>query len=1582
MPANERVLLANFRLQFSSNAGKTLRQVQSTIIRFVGAISAASDAIRALTFPITQAIQFERALQNVQKTTEFSDAAIKRFGKELKDISSRIDTTAQELAKIATIAGQLGLGREGTASVLAFTESVARAASTLDLTAQKAAEVAAQIANIFKIPIRQTEQIFSTINELSNTSVATADQLTDIIKRVGNIAGATFPQVSALAARAIDVGISSEVAGTALSKFFGNFQEKADQFAAAVGISTQEWLDTLNKAGTGPIDALKKIAVAINKIGGAEGAVLIKKLFGGGRLFSFATKLINDVGDGFVDLDKHLKNANDSFQDGQSAIDEYQKILAATDTQIKILGNRFTNLSSTAGEKFLPIVGRAVEALQEFLVSAAVEQAISQLSDALAIFAGIIEKVIQTLAKYPEILQGLVILFELIVGFFLFKGGAGILKFVFKLANSFFGLANLLNAGAGAALSWGRAVKDGIEGSAKSSIFAEGRLSKLVDTMKRGAAAGSSFGAGLFGPSFAQQLDADKRLTDLQNEQIARRAALDTMRDEAVVKQRLIDMDVRDGKLTEEQGKLEKKNLEASVLGANQRLQTLNAAVLKQAQYNATINAGTTASARFGAVASAAFAKVGAVAGATLSLIGAGLKKLFFALGGGAGLAIIALFGIIIPYWKETLDLATRALKAVAEFFGFGDTALSEEAKAQAEALKEAQDAAETYKATIESIRSGEFKVEVFNVENFLGSSEQLKDAVNGIIDDVVQLEKILAGIQFEDAQNLRAQKANVDRQKEVQDLIKIERERIANSKTQTEFQGRLNRLLEEERVIKENSEILGRERQKIDADRVKTEELLLQAVKNFSTLEQQAVARAVKERLKLIKAKERETEVENELRELSARLGVTDDPEKEIKLESRKRNELLKLREEHANLNKEVEEGREKLRDLQDAHEGLVSIAIQKISESGEPITRSIGNAVRYANAVGGIGKPGNLKRLELLQKVFANFKIAEATLPALETLKLRMDAVVKSAQGFLDNIPTAIVKSNQELSALADRSDEIIRDRTAKIKLDIEIADIGRKEKEALEAIKAEFDARKARAGSAGEVRELEKTQKIFENDVKRRAESERSQRLLKASVEEEARLKADILASEKIITTSREDAQKNIETATSELEKQQQIQEANSDAVIARLDKERDAAKEAGDPDEEKRVQQEIFATRSRQIEAKKEEARLQKEISESQKSLSVEDKNAAEKIRTEARDQLTQLVKERVELTKISETGKKVAVLDATEATKLLTDTATFLTDSNNRVFNALDQNKKELEKGAAAQAAEIGATVEELKKNVAVYQTVVGSLTGLSSATGGLSAELAKSNPLLIQRLATVQELISSANTPFDVDLKQVRAQLVEASKQGGIAFSDGFNNLLLASISGATAAQLKSAEEGIASFASAIKKEAEKPENKPDVTPTITWDGKQAQTDLNKLKLTVPVTLVPDGSGIVAQASGEAKGGYIKGPGTGTSDSILSWLSNGEYVIDARTTRKFGPGFFKTLQAMGKSSSPIKMPTFAEGGPVGLIEQVVNSGRPVDQVELLISPDGGKTTVPLVGDRDKVLDLVQALKNMGRGVVN
>ena len=83
-------------------------------------------------------------------------------------------------------------------------------------------------------------------------------------------------------------------------------------------------------------------------------------------------------------------------------------------------------------------------------------------------------------------------------------------------------------------------------------------------------------------------------------------------------------------------------------------------------------------------------------------------------------------------------------------------------------------------------------------------------------------------------------------------------------------------------------------------------------------------------------------------------------------------------------------------------------------------------------------------------------------------------------------------------------------------------------------------------------------------------------------------------------------------------------------------------------------------------------------------------------------------------------------------------------------------------------------------------------------------------------------------------------------------------------------------------------------------------------------------------SLFGGGSGSAPTAVAAATGGRIIGPGTGTSDSIPAWLSNGEFVVNAAATSKN----LALLQAINDN----RMPAFAAGGPVGAMRSSGDAG--------------------------------------------
>jgi TP901 family phage tail tape measure protein len=79
-----------------------------------------------------------------------------------------------------------------------------------------------------------------------------------------------------------------------------------------------------------------------------------------------------------------------------------------------------------------------------------------------------------------------------------------------------------------------------------------------------------------------------------------------------------------------------------------------------------------------------------------------------------------------------------------------------------------------------------------------------------------------------------------------------------------------------------------------------------------------------------------------------------------------------------------------------------------------------------------------------------------------------------------------------------------------------------------------------------------------------------------------------------------------------------------------------------------------------------------------------------------------------------------------------------------------------------------------------------------------------------------------------------------------------------------------------------------------------------------------------------------------AKGGAARGPGTGTSDEIPAWLSNGEHVLTASDVRKLGgqDAVYKLRDAIqaGKLNLDPE-PAFAKGGAVGSASRAATQAR-------------------------------------------
>lgn len=391
------------------------QQLESRLIRIVGAFGAGIAALRVGSAPIIAAADFERELANVKKTTNFLTRDIDKLGASLLKMSTKIDVSALDLAKIAAAAGQQGLGREGVEGVTQFTESVARMASVLDLTSEQAAEDIGKIANIFKIPLRDIEEAVSTFNEVSNNSTAKGEELLDVVKRIGDAAGnLNLQQSVALAATGLDFGQSPEVVGTAFAKVFTSLTQKADAFGRLLygnmAGATDQWLNLLETDG---LKAFQAVLAEMRKLQPQAQQNAIVKLFGGGRIGALINKLVQDITDSV--LERNFASAI-TGKGGLSAIREQATVLNTFKAQATLTLNALTKAGIDAANQLLPPLTEYVTRLRAALESPGLVSFFNALAQALNQTIALFVRAVEVVASLNVNWENFILVAKVFVG--------------------------------------------------------------------------------------------------------------------------------------------------------------------------------------------------------------------------------------------------------------------------------------------------------------------------------------------------------------------------------------------------------------------------------------------------------------------------------------------------------------------------------------------------------------------------------------------------------------------------------------------------------------------------------------------------------------------------------------------------------------------------------------------------------------------------------------------------------------------------------------------------------------------------------------------------------------------------------------------------------------------------------------------------------------------------------------------------------------------------------------------------------------------------------------------------------------
>lgn len=338
---------------------------------------------------------FEEGMAGVKRTTGIVGPELDELGAYFKQLSTEIPLSTKELTDIATTAGQLGV--KGKDNVQQFTEVMAKLATTTDLTAETAATMLAQFANITHVT--DYERLGSVVASLGDATATTATKVVEMsqgIAAAGTQAGMSERDIMAISAAVGSLGIESAAGGTAMSTLISTIYKATQKggdslrdFASVAGMSAGQFKKYWEEDAVG---ALNAFITGLNDTerNGKSAVVILDEL---GITNVRQTRAILGLAEAGDLLTGTIEQANQAWEENV-ALDEKAAIMFDTmNAHMTTLENATDNLKKEIGAALAPTINELLDQGQD-----------------------VIEGITRFVQKHPELTSALVTVAGSIVG--------------------------------------------------------------------------------------------------------------------------------------------------------------------------------------------------------------------------------------------------------------------------------------------------------------------------------------------------------------------------------------------------------------------------------------------------------------------------------------------------------------------------------------------------------------------------------------------------------------------------------------------------------------------------------------------------------------------------------------------------------------------------------------------------------------------------------------------------------------------------------------------------------------------------------------------------------------------------------------------------------------------------------------------------------------------------------------------------------------------------------------------------------------------------------------------------------------
>ena len=373
-----------YRMQSAwTQAGESLTAISKKCETISKAMTKAGKSLTThVTAPITAlgtaavkaSIDYEYAFADVRKTVDATEEEYNALSDSVKKMSTEVAASAEEIAEVMSIAGQLGIENEHLAE---FTRTMIDLGNSTNLVAADAASEAARFANIMGMSQGQFQNLGSTLVDLGNNYATTESEIMAMSLRLagaGKQVGLSEAQILGFATALSSVGIEAQMGGSAFSKALVKMEvasatggDALEDFAKVSGMTAKQFKALWD---SDPAAAFQSFIVGLSKMD-EEGESAIATLEEIGikevRLRDTLLRSTNAT----ELFSRAQETANRAWRENAALTNEANKRYATTKSRLTNLKNTALMFARQIGDDLNPtiqqIIDKANALLQKFL---------------------------------------------------------------------------------------------------------------------------------------------------------------------------------------------------------------------------------------------------------------------------------------------------------------------------------------------------------------------------------------------------------------------------------------------------------------------------------------------------------------------------------------------------------------------------------------------------------------------------------------------------------------------------------------------------------------------------------------------------------------------------------------------------------------------------------------------------------------------------------------------------------------------------------------------------------------------------------------------------------------------------------------------------------------------------------------------------------------------------------------------------------------------------------------------------------------------------------------------------------------